>query len=466
MMEDGKFFYPSVKRERDVSMLIYVVVFVVTCVSFAVVLINNSIYHGPQMATDAAPGSWSYYKHTVSVTTGKFHEVSEFVQTYITNIRKVENLGCNTVKVVGLLAAPHNDNAFYGFTEIHWVDSNVFTQVGPSIGNWSDYIESMNDNYNAFMHNKVQMYVPDILPHFSKINGDGVTALYRLSTSSLGTHNDTAHILVNVPNSGHYYEIVGPSSSLGSEELNYFSEWQDEECPTSHTLVSSLEYYYGLYMTAASSQAQKKWTELTGLYVPMGVGIMMPTSSFDTIDDTLTIISSISDARITYSKSSPSTEGCSYVDIALTSDTHFEPNVRYVVNSRTNQGSDYSVGDWERYIQETHRDLIDDSATYLGWDRYMDTHIGILPFYENATVCLIDEALIEDGLAAAQNYPRYSTRKSEGIHYYVGTQGLKSWEFNAILCDSPGVTDLCGCLESNNNDEYYSINGENCPHTD
>jgi hypothetical protein len=88
--------------------------------------------------------------------------------------------------------------------------------------------------------------------------------------------------------------------------------------------------------------------------------------------------------------------------------------------------------------------------------------LGMMPYYVNETVCGIDIEDFESGLSVASDIPRYSPRDSEGIHYYVGTKGIKSWEFNAVECYA-NITDICGCLKTNNAFEYLAENdGEKC----
>jgi hypothetical protein len=330
---------------------------------------------------DSTPTDWTYYKHTVSIDEGKFYKVSEFVSNYITGIKEIANLGCSTTKVVGQLISPANDVSYYGFDEIHWVDSSVFEVVGPSIANWSDYVESLGmDDFNIFMHNKVQLFVPNLSMHFNKIfNNTAVRALFRLSTSKNGDTLDTAHILMYLPHSGHFYEIVGPSSSLSDADLEVFDEWSLYECPNSHVLVQSIDTYTDLYETSSQNQPTNlMWEKNKDLLMPMAVGISIPTSSLDAIDDTLAIMSAITNVAITTTIESTKSGdyGCTYVDISLNSPTHFEPNVRYVINDAASEEVIKKLSYWEESISSSHTALVDEDAKYIGWDRYLDTHIG------------------------------------------------------------------------------------------
>ena len=51
-----------------------------------------------------------------------------------------------------------------------------------SIGEWSDYVASMGvSEYNTFMYNKVQLYVPDLSAHYASVVGDKINSVLRLS---------------------------------------------------------------------------------------------------------------------------------------------------------------------------------------------------------------------------------------------------------------------------------------------
>ena len=126
------------------------------------------------------------------------------------------------------------------------IDSSVYPDIDRSVKVWSDYMESLGAvTHNVFMHNKIQLYVPDISPHYSAINGN-VNALYRLSSTSEGT-NDMAHILFQLLNTTAFYEIVGPSATLSSDQLSSFTAWQSTECPHSHSMEYTISHLDTLY---------------------------------------------------------------------------------------------------------------------------------------------------------------------------------------------------------------------------
>jgi len=404
--------------------------------------------------------NWSIYKHTTSVTTGTYTAVNDFVATYITYVSDIVDLGCSdSMKVVGSIAVPSEDTGMYGFEEIHWVDSSVFPQSGLSIGEWSDYVASMGvSEYNTFMYNKVQLYVPDLSAHYASVVGDKINSVLRLSKSAGSSSYDTAHIGIPVFQAANMYEIVGPSSSLTSDQLEAFGSWSDSECPEAHNLVYSLDELSTLYGTISFSDGQKNWTTTTGKYVPMGVGIIIPASSIEYISDTVSIITDVTGGTSTTQTGLGAKGGCSITTINIGDGTHFEPAVRYVANSEVAQGTTFTISDWEQAVALTHQTYLNKSAEFDQWDRYLDTHVGILSNYggdsnDDTLQCEANENTVETALQESSQQPTYSMRDSEGLHYYVGTTGVKCWEFNAFGCSST-ESDICGCIASNNNNEY------------
>lgn len=393
----------------------------------------------------------------MSITAGSYSTVASFVEKYITSVPTLADLGCGyTNKVVGSLAYTKSDTSMYQLTEIHWVDSTVFPDKGLSVGEWSTYIAGLGtDEFNVFMHNRAQLYVPDISPHFKAIFGI-TDAAYRLSTSTgSSSPNDVAHIAMQIDGAT-IYEIVGPSSTLDAAQLTNFKAFSLDECPQSHVLVKSLDYYSSLYQTITPSDYDEIWAAHSGMYIPMGIGMSIPASSVEFIQDTVDLTVDIAQASV-----STNTYGqCTVIDIAIPYDLGFQPNVRYVINSAAKQGTTYSLADWETQVAETHAAYLNMSSPISSWDRYLDTHIGVMA-YVNEQSCDETTDGIEAVLSASEQKPAYSIRCSDGLHYYVGTQGVKAWEFNAMFCTSD-ATDICGCIANNNNLYYQFEHGIFC----
>jgi hypothetical protein len=70
---------------------------------------------------------------------------------------------------------------------------------------------------------------------------------------------------------------------------------------------------------------------------------------------------------------------------------------------------------------------------------------------------------ISDTIAANSGDFQYGLRVATtfgvGTHYYTGTDGLRSWEFNANDCAMGNSTDICGCSNMNSRVIYEEQTG-------
>jgi len=386
---------------------------------------------------------WLHEKHTASLAVGTYNEVADFLNTYITYLDTIGNIGCdNTFRVVGKTL-----NAF----EVHFVDSKVFEVEGKDLTEWSNSIKGLGlEKSNDFMHNKLQLYVPNLQPHFDKIFADNIDATYRLSTSPDSDTIDTAHISVYLWDAQTVYEIVGPMSSLDDDSLLNFIEWKDDECPDSHTLPYSLSYIYSSYNRfTITVAAEKTWESNTGMSLPMAIQTTSPVSSFSSVQRTIDFMETITGTDFVYSTSN---NGACQTATFTISDFMTSPVLKYVINN-ANEESSPSVADWEEEVLASHSDLLDDD--HKGWDRYLDAHFGFSltsGSYCDSEVALISDTLDDIGF-------KYALRVTPGgngpAHYYIGSDGIRSLEVNARDCFIQDVTDLCGC-ESNNNAYVYT----------
>jgi hypothetical protein len=97
-------------------------------------------------------------------------------------------------------------------------------------GRWKSLNSDMT-SFNAWMHNKVVLFVPDLSLHQAKLIEDDVSYMKRLSTLADGTI--IAHLSISVQ--GRIYEITGPASSA---DTTGFTFWDGSlgECPAAHDL--------------------------------------------------------------------------------------------------------------------------------------------------------------------------------------------------------------------------------------
>jgi hypothetical protein len=170
-------------------------------------------------------------------------------------------------------------------------------------------------------------------------------------------------------------ELVGPSSSLDSGSLSQFAVWADEECPESHTLVGSLDTYMAAYADAHDrmTTAQNSWEMETGLPTPVGIQVSIPTSSIASMKSTIELVTSMNGASVNYNEYSTTSEQCLVAGFSAGS-----IHVSYVENNAVDGTTSLSVKDWETDIAATHAQYLDIDDTMESWNRYLDSHIGLL----------------------------------------------------------------------------------------
>ena len=410
---------------------------------------------------------WMINKYTVSAAVGSLDYVLEFMTSYVTSTQSTfDSLGCSglTKKLVGYLTSYDN--------YLHVLDSSVFSDIDRSIKVWSEYMESLGTStHNVFMHNKVQLYVPDISPHFSAINGK-LNTLYRLSSTSEGT-NDVAHILLQLLNTTSFYEIVGPSATLSSEQLLSFTAWESTECPHSHAMEYSISYLDALYYSYNQTSVNEAWSSSTGMFVPMPVLIQIPAIDNDNFNITKTLML-YAGGRTAVEVTEGNCVSYSYylADSDPYDDDHTKSiaTIRYVVNPDAPSG-ELTLADWENDVVLTHETYLNEEGS--SWDRYLDQHVGLRSQATSADAgtrgvvsgtTLVTDAdcttwLDNTEIVMKEQGIRTGSRSHDTIRYYVGNPSVLSLQFT-VSCDGdtfrPDFSDLCGCLSENNNVLYLN----------
>jgi hypothetical protein len=401
--------------------------------------------HSSSNGVDSDSDTLTYagYKITGSISAGSYETVRDFVSTYITYFQYSSALGCEST--MKLAAITKNDY------ELHWIDTSVFQVSGKSVESVAAYVTSLGTStFNEYMHNKVQMYVPDLQPLYATLTKDAVgNVQYRLSSSPGSPDEDVAHISIFLADAATVYEIVGPKSSLSGDALLSFTSWSDSECPIAHALPESLSEYASWYSASTQYEAMDEWEESTGLLVPMKIRITVPTQSTDYVADTLSLVNAVTGATISYATSADG--NCHIASIYQPDD---KSTVVYVANSGTGVELDYTIADWEADALSSHKDLLSDN----GWDRYQDHHMGVYIYMNSVSDCDTNFARVSELIGENGNFS-YSIRVTDSLntetHFYVATAGLRTWEFNLYGCVYTSYPDVCGCVESNRNDEYY-----------
>jgi hypothetical protein len=270
---------------------------------------------------------------------------------------------------------------------------------------------------------------------------------------------------------GQVYEFIGPASLLTEAQLADFTTFGEDECMIAQLSPISMADAQNKYTDYYASNATNIRPSMGAYKVPITVAITIPVSTQD--------FSSIGENTDIYTEvmaeyGGVNTESVTYGEHTCIVKTlnmvgSYAP-VRYVFNGALasdvteptyDAKSDlinYSVGAWERDIALSHNTFLsgNDSMT---WDRYLDTHVGFQYTQYNSVV---DEQYCSDQSDAiwntvlAHNQPfSLKTIPDVAQHFYTGSEGLKSIEYNLILCVVQElVGDVCGCNSINNSEGY------------
>lgn len=403
-------------------------------------------------------------KYTISVTPNAALPASHWTNKYFSDAAdQMFGFGCKgenkTEKIIIYIAGDQ-----IGWPEIHFVDSTVFPDGGNMlVGDWADYVYGLGiDTTNAFMHNKVQLFVPNISGHYETIVGSGALAdkaILRLSKSDGSSTYDVAHISAQIPYAAHYFEILGPVSTLPDGAVDKFSAFADEECPTAHTMRFSLDKQIEIYNRFDRS-GSAEWEAATGMMLPMGLTMQVSASSLTNLQSSVDFYSELLNFPVTITGSADS---CQVIDVGISAGYMYEtfanddmmdglgeevPALRYVVNNVA-PATTFSVADWEADIKLTHDTYLADDGS--GWDRYLDTHVGLFEVKDTQETCI--QAV--DAISAFCVSKGFKSGPRHDVKWYAGIAGLVSVEVN-IGCDSmDGVYgDMCGCIPENNNVVY------------
>lgn len=423
------------------------------------------------------------YKHALSVKNGTAKGIRDFVNATITHLDPNFDLGCDGVKVNAYLMP-------YG-PQLHWVDASLLSNDEQPVELWQDQFELLNGNmstWNAFMHNKVQMFVSDMasmLQNLQKSNYS-VPIMYRRSTNYTGhasAKGELAHVLF--PIAGRIYELTAPVTQSISTIAATWDEWSEDECPASHRLDTDLDQYvttYEQYVQEAEMlmPMMKSWANERGYYPPMLTAISVATEAGDDtgIDsrlvDDLTNLASIG-ARVEHSS-----DTCHVVRLSTVTSHGYKAPVRYVTNVPANRALEtaaeapeaaattmrMTVAGYNSYIQETHLKVAGSYEHWGGWDHWMDQHIGLK--YVGEEPCTQVDHLngnlsLTDVAVGQRTTADYGSMKA--VHWYTGYAGSLTWEYWVIGCDYGTLnhgSDVCACIASNNDRMFMLENGYNC----
>ena len=476
-----------------------------------------------------APSSfhdWKLEKYTLNVRSGTGLAVQALVGEVLCEAKTKcpSDLGCGSLRSWCIIGSPYASNEFGNSSsedasfdfELHWVDSSSLNDfmATPKNGTanatrmtdaWVEYFDALNGDlstFNAFMHNKIQLYATDLAPLIRRIKSRGLATMARLSIDTEGF--TVLHVGFAI--AGRIYEIVGAYDGAAAAEVkggrgtgggeggggggggggDIVAFWNaTTECAVAHSLHGSLASYRAL----AFSDSYRRFKGRPALMV---VGISMtyhdpsPTTSSSrsssnaskSSTDITTLFSHLSafTGATVAAEATASPETCA--STALTWDQMPGLAVRYVHNRHADDelfagidgGSESdsssgrsarSVRSYDAYAAALHATFASPAALekyggkWYNWDHSMDQHVGLW-YSGNLSSCSDRAAAIRSALEGAGL--AVGERSEPDAHeMYVGYAGPMTWEYQFQHCDAgrPEAPSECACVPTNNDQDYH-----------
>lgn len=420
------------------------------------------------------------YKHTIPIANGTANQIMKHVNKYLAPVTETASLGCDATKVIGkligakIMLTDDKVNSMEVMSVFHFVDAEELPVVGNDITTWQNRITSLGlDTFNTHHHNKLQMYVPNLAPYIRSFEDDGIPYMSRKSMSIADKKspvNDIGHVGIMI--AGHIYELVGPSSTIPTELDYKFTTWTAEECPEAHSIdqftLPEIQAYYEEYR-ATRDKTVKTWEVENDRQAPMAISIGIATTSLDTIRATAESVANITEV-VTNTEGTYQSGGCNILRMSFDTSEYMQPYVKYVANDIGYSGlKGFTITEMEKQAALSHTKYTgtrEEHGRMDHWDHYLDRHIGLMMRYKmtdsGESLCYDQNVRVrgatEDETVAARSANTVST------HYYVGYDGLMTWEYNIFNCE--GKEDftydaICACCAANSDNVCAGL-GETC----
>merc|ERR1719198_2603505 len=145
---------------------------------------------------------------------------------------------------------------------------------------------------------------------------------------------------------------------------------------------------------------------------------------------------------------------------------------KYVNNKKAPVG-EYSLEDYDKYIESVHLDYIaqtsKDGGSWFNWDHWLDQHIG-LKYQETGEECRsmdreVRASIFSDSIPVGErrDFAKLTTGiENHTTHYYTGYKGSIAWEMNVQCSTDDGAPDVCACLGANNDELFLQREGYSC----
>ena len=359
--------------------------------------------------------------------------------------------------------------------ELHWVEAPLIYDGEYSTSDWERYFRKLNANmsrgWNAFMHNGVQLYVPDVQSIIDKMKEDGQPFMARSS----GAEGEFTHVMFEV--TGRVWELVGATNAQAQAPYPRFGE---AECGPAHMVrhpsPSALNDAWSL---------SGAFERPNGLQQPM---LMRTTvSAADPEEAARVYFESLHKMTGAYLKHQHSDDSCDVYVVGFDQGDFIEMQF---VNNKVSPTGDWSLHDYDSYVQSVHQRFVGDSVNL--WDHWLDQHVGFMASYKAQEASMENGTEVDDdGTYECQLSERVEevfttlgwptgTRTgvgctgvdesgvdqcvTNGNHAYMGVpHSNMAFEFNTDCIDDHALfPSICFCDPWNNNIHYGKVTGSSC----
>ena len=104
------------------------------------------------------------------------------------------------------------------------------------------------------------------------------------------------------------------------------------------------------------------WSRATGLFTPKLIRMSMATSSAESVQGAVDLVSTVTKGQATSSTVSYTDDACDITTITLSGDQNLP--VIYVVNNGEFDSLELTIADWEQDTAKTHGDWLSGRLTY------------------------------------------------------------------------------------------------------
>ena len=419
------------------------------------------------MDDDGKAQTWEIYKHATPVMNGQGRGIFDFVTQYLCpSMGPPTNLGCGGLKVGCTVKCA---SCTTGSAQLHWVDSKGldFHSGSMKVEGWESYFKHLNANmtfFNAFMHNKNQLYVLRIGAIQAALDNASVPYYRRVSKYPHLGNYEIAHIGVDV--AGRVVEIVGPYENL--HDNTDFNVWADIECPAAHALSYTEDEYNNWAMSFFIGDDEVDgWEDRMEVSTPLFVGTSASSHDPQLHGEMMTEMYNYTGAKATLIEES---DYCTVMTLTWPDFEGWE--FRYVHNKQAPIGS-LSLEDYDTYIEDVHMQYIaqasSDGGSWFNWDHWLDQHVG-LKYQETGDTCVTMDRAVRKTIFEHQ-IPVGERRSADGAgnettHYYTGFKGSVAWEMNVLCSTDDGAPDVCACIGANNDELFHAKEGYSCSSTE